>query len=583
MGKIIGNIGRNSTDGEKVVYRRLLEIYTGDPDVYVYYEPLIGQEKPDFVLFGPDFGIVIIEVKDYDERLLCAVPPNGPWYKNNGNGEEPLNNPFDQVYQYWRTIIDRLGIKEITRIVVLSQVSEKSDRGLHIKTHKPARVELFFKEDIARVNTFQKRLKSTIPSGLDIQVDRMKLFRGNLIPTCRLPTYRQTRLFENTVYEFDELELMDKEQEKIAHNLSAGHRLFFGVAGSGKTVILIARARYLALKNKERRILVLCYNKNLAKSIMRKLNPQDYEADIIVINYHKWAKDIIYGAGNPYDLEYTKQLENYKAKGQMDEFFSKRVPELLDKVVEENSIPKYDAILIDEAQDFEASWFKPVVKLLNPETDSLLITCDGLQGIYARKKFYWKDVGVQAVGRVHRLTKSYRNPEKIGKMAKLVLPQDLLEKIQTDDEILPTEQFARKGGLVEVELLESREKEYEYMVEKIKEFEEKSMSIIVVFRRNMEKIHYKHPFFDQLVEKGINWVDLNEWGQRTMGILVGTLHGTKGLEADAVFIPELDMYHTPEDRQLLYVGMTRALKCLILTSAASTKFVKFLHKVHDRL
>lgn len=583
MGKIIGNIGRNSTAGEKRVYRRLLELFSDEPDVFVYYEPLIGQEKPDFVLFGPGFGIVIIEVKDYKEELLCAVPPNGPWYKNNGNGGVPLNNPFDQVYQYWRTIIDRLGIREITRIVVLSQVSKKGDCAALIKAHKPSRVEAFFKEDIYRVAAFQERMKATLPTGLDIHVDRMNLFRGNLIPTCRLPTYRQTRLFEDTVYELSELQLMDKEQEKIAHNLSSGHRLFFGVAGSGKTVILIARARYLALKNKDRRILVLCYNKNLAKSIMRKLNPQDYDADIIVINYHKWAKDIIYGAGEPYSSEYSKELDHYNSKGNLDAFFRERVPSLLDKVVEQNSITKYDAILIDEAQDFEASWFKPVVKLLNPETNSLLITCDGLQGIYARKKFYWKDVGIQAVGRVHRLQKSYRNPEKIGKMAKLVLPQDLLEKIQTDEEFLATNDFARKGGIVEVELFGSKEKEYQYIMDKIKEFTGKGMSIVVIFRRNMGKIHYRHPFFDLLKKNGLQWVDLNEWGQQSMGILVGTLHGTKGLEADAVFIPELDSYHGSEDRQLLYVGMTRALQCLILTASKDTRFVSFIHKVHDRI
>jgi len=117
----------------------------------------------------------------------------------------------------------------------------------------------------------------------------------------------------------------------------------------------------------------------------------------------------------------------------------------------------------------------------------------------------------------------------------------------------------------------------------IKEFMEKNMNILILFKRNMMNIQYKHPLFELLKENGLNWVDLNEWGQRSNSILVGTLYGMKGLEADAVFIPELDLYHSSEHRQLLYVGMTRALKCLILTASKPTKFVSFLHKVHDRI
>ena len=92
----------------------------------------------------------------------------------------------------------------------------------------------------------------------------------------------------------------------------------------------------------------------------------------------------------------------------------------------------------------------------------------------------------------------------------------------------------------------------------------------------MEKRKYKHPFFDNLRQLHINWKDLLEYDYKTPGLLIGTLHGTKGLEADTIIIPEVNTYKSVQDRQLLYVGMTRTKKKLILSANESTAFVKTL-------
>ncbi len=64
------------------------------------------------------------------------------------------------------------------------------------------------------------------------------------------------------------------------------------------------------------------------------------------------------------------------------------MPKLLFQILEHTEINPYDAILIDEAQDFDEQWFKILLKVLNPQFNSLFIACDGLQGIYARKRFH---------------------------------------------------------------------------------------------------------------------------------------------------------------------------------------------------
>ncbi|MHA1561537.1 MAG: 3'-5' exonuclease, partial [Promethearchaeota archaeon] len=257
-----------------------------------------------------------------------------------------------------------------------------------------------------------------------------------------------------------------------------------------------------------------------------------------------------------------------------DVFFHDFVPKLLHKVIDQTPNFQYDAILIDEAQDFEKDWFSLLLKVLNPKTISLLITCDGLQGIYARKKFHWSNVGIQARGRVKKFTKSYRNPKEVGRYAVEILPQDLLELMKNDDELLVPEEFAGIKGIVEFYLLENRQNEYQKIAEKIKILLKQKSQILILFRRNLEKMNYKHPFIEELKKQGIDWINMKKWDGVSPGVLITTIYSAKGLEADTVIIPEIDGYTSSDQRQLLYVGITRTIFKLIMTASRTTNLVK---------
>ena len=43
---------------------------------------------------------------------------------------------------------------------------------------------------------------------------------------------------------------------------------------------------------------------------------------------------------------------------------------------------QYDAVLIDEAHDFEAEWLSLAVKMVNPNTKAFLIAYDDMQALY---------------------------------------------------------------------------------------------------------------------------------------------------------------------------------------------------------
>ncbi len=574
-----------ATSGERTFYNRVEEFFATENHVIGYYEPDIGEFHPDFVLISPKYGVIIVEIKDYSEKYLKSINRSGKWERLKNEDITLIENPFDQMYQYWRVIKDRVDYCHfpndlkvpITRLVVFSQVKQSGYTAAEIKKIAPKKIYLCFRETLGRKENFNTFFMDILPVNIQLSDKFFQVLRANIIPTCRLPTPTQENLLEYFDAE-DKIKLLDQEQERMARELGEGHRLIFGVAGSGKTVLLIARARILAKRHPDWKILILCFNRLLKAQLFNLLNPQDYEADITISTYHAWVRSYIFSADNEFSSLYQEAQRKAEKEDNMTDFFQKFVPQLLLQML--NTIGSkricYDAILIDEAQDFDEDWFKPLIEVLNPQTSSLLITCDGIQGIYARNRFTWSSVGIQARGRVKRFEKSYRMPIEIGNLAQAALPNSLKELIDKFDEFISTKEFLGAHGTVEIILSETRREEYMVLAEKIAQLLKTPQEILVLFRYNMEKRNYDSIFFEYLKDLGIKWKSLQDYDYRSPGLLIGTLHGTKGLESDIIIIPELDKYNSDEDRQLLYVGITRSRKKLILSANKSTKLIKTL-------
>jgi len=96
---------QSATKGEYILFRTLKEYLP--PDYIVYYEPNIKGKKPDFVIIGPDLGIVVLEVKDYLKSSLREV--NSEQFVLDINGHLlKRKNPLNQARQYAFDIADIL-------------------------------------------------------------------------------------------------------------------------------------------------------------------------------------------------------------------------------------------------------------------------------------------------------------------------------------------------------------------------------------------------------------------------------------------------------------------------------------------
>lgn len=573
---IIGSFNQEAQAGEKKFYNIVVKLADEFDSYFCYYQPQIIDNKPDFMIFGPDIGLLIIEIKDYEPQIQTVVS-SGPWISSK-NGSD-MRNPFDQLQSYIDeitfsstgepTLVD-LGTF-VRCVVVFPKISEDSTIGYEIDRHCPKDFILFYQDDlISSFSHFLEVFKKKIDTPFGLSAIQLLNMQARCVKGITVPKLRQTRFGEFLSTKTD-IELLDEEQRKMARQLGDGHRIIFGVAGSGKTVILIARAKFLALKYPNWKILILCFNKVLSNYLSKILKVSNYPT-ITVSHYHKLTIKKIKSGDDAISSEF-KELEAKYDKYNSD-FYNNQIPKLFMKKITSEPDFTFDAILIDEGQDFSELFYESIVKILNPATNSLLIAYDGLQGIYDKKKIVWSHVNIDARGRTIHLKKSYRNPKTIGEFAVNFLQKqsEIADDISSDEDLNPPEGFIREGGEViyfnEPYIWDNRKELLKY----IEKFLQEKLTILILFR---SKLAHSANKIDKLIDlfnqKNMDYKILKDWNLDKPGINISTIHSAKGLEADVVIIPDIDdfmlEYGTNEkNRKLIYVAMTRATKYLVISS-----------------
>ncbi|MHB8895330.1 MAG: NERD domain-containing protein [Candidatus Geothermincolia bacterium] len=156
--------------------------------------------------------------------------------------------------------------------------------------------------------------------------------------------------------------------------------LFKGYAGTGKTQLLMEKARRLAVGGA--RVLVVCYNQPLAVHLAQwaagmALPGEDEQGSITVRNFHSLCEDYAGRAGLDYEVP--------EMVAEQQEFYEDVAPMLLEDslgAVKE----RFDCVLVDEGQDFRLEWLEVVQKLLDPAgLDIFYIYYDEQQNVYAKE------------------------------------------------------------------------------------------------------------------------------------------------------------------------------------------------------
>jgi hypothetical protein len=147
-----------------------------------------------------------------------------------------------------------------------------------------------------------------------------------------------------------------------------------GGAGSGKTVLALQQAKELAHgrgDRKPQRVALLCYSIGLAEFLTRQ-----------VAGWHRKERPAFVGTFH----EFGKQWGAPDGDRTDSDFWEIELPDLMARLAAD--LPegeRYDSVVVDEAQDFAESWWRPVLRSLKDEaTGGLYVFSDENQRIFAR-------------------------------------------------------------------------------------------------------------------------------------------------------------------------------------------------------
>lgn len=568
--------------------KRVFEVLQRLPDnCIVYYEPVVNNRYPDFIVIVPELGLFVIEAKGWYPAHIEGGDSNFVRIKSKGHTENQ-KHPIRQARDYMRDLMDAARnhgscagllssdktyegrfIFPFGHFAVLNNIRREQLDGSGLSQLFPANKVMARDEFDQLANASADALIAAFKGFFDpwwtfppLDDAQISILRAIIHPEIILAkAARASDASRNS------LKTLDVRQERLQRKVGDGHRILYGVAGSGKTVILIARARLLA-EDRDKKILFLCYNRPIAEHIRDMLSSH---GNIVCQHFHAW--------GSRHNVRFDEQ-ENEDSYGER----------LLDKLERgEGDANRFDAVLIDEAQDFAKSWFQCAkLALKEPDDGDLLIAGDGTQMVFKRRPFTWKDAGIAATGRtIHKsfdLHINYRNTKELIEIASVFARSGGSDPEQSFSGEKPDASSAiRRGAYPSLLGAPSRAAECDCAVEQIRSWLAagvKPEEIAVLYRALPQK---DRPIFTRFIHE-LKTVVPVYWPKGKIGeprgaVTLLTAHACKGLQWRAVLILWADQFpysHDPEEwkleRGLIYVAMTRAEDELVLTRSAHSPF-----------
>lgn len=597
------------TNGEKRFSERLEQKL--EDDYLCWFDVPVGpkQLQPDFVIVHPQRGFLVLEVKDWKlETIVQGQVDRHSFQLYTDRGITTEKNPISQARVYALEVAvalerdpalrnppqHRYGGKLVMPYgwgTVLTNITRAQLEASGLDQVLEPRLVICKDEMLegADPGQFQQRLwdmfthvfpcKLTLP-----QLDRV---RWHLFPEIRVNTgANQFGLFDTPeekaqkqVMIPDLIKVMDLNQELLARSMGDGHRVIHGVAGSGKTMILGYRCLHLA-KALSKPILVLCFNVALAARLRQMMESHGVTEQVVVRHFHDWCKEML-TAFNVDKPQWTGNVDSY----------STQLVENTIAGVDKGQIPRaqYGAVMIDEGHDFQPEWFKLIVQMVDPVSNSMLVLYDDAQAIYAkreRRKFSFASVGIKAQGRTTILKLNYRNTLEVLSVA-CAFANELLNERSADEDDVPIvapESAGRRGAMPVLIKADSQKAEANLIAEQIVDARNQGHSlsdIAIIYRREHQIVQIQ----EQLTRRGIGFRTANDQnGKRELftgdpAVKLVSMHSSKGLEFHTVFIPNLGAMPAkkePEEAEarLLYVAMTRATDRLVMTSLQDSEFSK---------
>ena len=509
-------------------------------------EGALSEGEADFVVLHPQHGLLVLEVKGGE-----TIRHDGHrWFRDTKGGPREFQDPFLQARRNMHALLDIATERSGGRVKKGDLVHGYAVVFPHMdyEGQPPPHAD----KSIVISQRHLPFIDQAIHTAFQAWTDQPRMLRHDryrmLLHDCLMPRFRVFRPVGPDISTVtNKLLELTETQAQVFEGLYAQDRVLVeGVAGSGKTFLALLRA--LAFAREGKKSLFICYNKELAAWIRRQVaedpETEDYRALLTVNHFHAFAAELAKAAG----------IEFRPAKGtQINQaFWDDEVPDLMEQAVLALDLNgesvHFDAIVVDEAQDFSLGWWYAL-------TQSILGTPDG--PVYAfmdpnqslRGEVQWPPIEFDAR---FRLTINCRNTRKIAAASASVLD-------------LESHLYARAPAGTRLRLLRaSTQKQQKGLVlqelGKLLQRENVSPRQLAVIGPAAKE---NGSLADVRDIDGVSLVtSVDEWRDGG-GVLVTTARSFKGLESDVVILYDLCDFGRLFRKEDLYVACTRARVLLI--------------------
>lgn len=427
------------TEGELALLTFLKN--TLDDTFEVYFNPFLNGDRPDVLIMRKDYGVMVIEVKDWnlsnfqlDERRKWRYTPNNSVVKS----------PIDQVLKYKSNLYD-LHIEDLLQKKIMD-FRHFNIVSCAVYFHCSSQDELKkmlvdpFKDDTKYQTFLNYNIDLIGRDGLE------ESFFNKILEKRYLIANRKSWLFSDSLHANFKRILSPSihlQSQGVAYSYSTKQREIIysntleqrikGVFGSGKTTVLAARAvqayKRALTRNSNPKILILTFNITLKNFIHDKLNRVNEEFPVenfIIINYHQFINAELNNLN--IEFEIPEDLSSEEKSNYLENMYYDNI-ELFEKY--KGQIVKYDAILIDEIQDYHRNWMVILKTFFrDPEGDYVLFG-DVKQNIYGQPTER-KDVVTNVRG-VNELKYCFRSDFKVRDLAQSFQRNIFQDKYDVDD------------------------------------------------------------------------------------------------------------------------------------------------------
>ena len=487
--------------------------------------------EADFVITHPELGVLALEVKG---GRVAYDPATKRWTQTGHSGTHALDeDPFDQAKGAMHSLVRILeGQPGWDRWKPSYGFGVAFPDGRYeTAAHPGAPAEIVIdRNDLARLServpqvmrTWSRGGRRFGAEGMDA-VSAALGFRVEIRTPLRLRFDEEDKKI---------VELTSDQAWVLAFVLHRRRAAVTGPAGSGKTLLAVSVAEQLA--HAGHRTLLTCFNRRLGEHLRASVG--DIEG-IDTATFHQLCVQMANEAG--------VELPPEEA-GPGSSYFEHRLPEALAEAATRLG-PRYDAIVVDEGQDFREWWWPALLSLhTDPDAGLLYVFADDNQNLYGGA------LPVREEDRVGPISLNLRNTKQIGEFVSVFYKGEQ-KPIARGPEGEPVE-ILGYGGTEDLEHL-----------------------LAVVLRNLVEQEHVPLEDIVVLTPSGTGKSRLRSTGTvdgyrlsenvEPGTVLATSVHAFKGLERPVVILAELEDKHLEDLRRYLYVGGSRARNHLVILAA----------------